>query len=222
MKRTFSRDQDAQLPSEKNSSVPKSLPIGMGKQRYASSDSVSSNHGYIIILFTLCSKLFVFRTPDKVFSKLRAAFATPGLTTQAPQASAYSRSNDNDLPFDLIMQQQQQQPNSLEGDQQQELNSKANYFLGGDPENEMAPDDFILVEVKPFFGRSDSTDDLALFIRSCQQPPMLESFTFEPSFNETINQLNEELRIFESKVEEFDQLVSNLETDQRDSLYLNE
>ena len=40
---------------------------------------------------------------------------------------------------------------------------------------------------------------------------MLESFIVEPSLGETINQLNDELRVFESKVEEFDQLVSNFE-----------
>jgi hypothetical protein len=114
---------------------------------------------------------------------------------------------------------QQQQQYSMEQDQQHEQSSKNNSYMGGDLENDTAPDDFILVEVKPFFGRSDSTDDLALFIRSCQQPPMLESFTIEPSLGETINQLNEELRIFESKVEEFDQLVSNLDTNNKTSLY---
>ena len=61
-----------------------------------------------------------------------------------------------------------------------------------------------------------------MFIRSCQQPPMLESFIVEPSLGETINQLNEELRIFESKVEEFDQLVSTLETNHKGSLYTTE
>ncbi len=45
------------------------------------------------------------------------------------------------------------------------------------------------------------------------------SFTIEPFLGETINQLNEELRIFESKVEEFDQLVSNLDTNNKTSLY---
>jgi hypothetical protein len=41
---------------------------------------------------------------------------------------------------------------------------------------------------------------------------MLESFVIEPSLGETINQLNDELRVFESKVEEFDQLVTTLDT----------
>ena len=109
---------------------------------------------------------------------------------------SYSRTNDNDLPYSLMMEQEQ--------------NPKHNFYNSGDSENETAPDDFILVEVKPFFGKSDSTDDLALFIRTCQQPPMLESFVVEPSLGETINQLNDELRVFESKVEEFDQLVSTL------------
>ncbi|CAF0922349.1 unnamed protein product [Rotaria sordida] len=192
-------DSDAQLPSAHNSSVPKSSPIEVTKRRHTSCDSVSSSHG----------------TPDKVYySKLRAAFATPGTTAHPSHMSSYTRTNDNDLPFVLMMQQQEnthQQQHLMEQDQPQEQNSKNNYFLGGDSENETAPDDFILVEVKPFFGKSDSTDDLALFIRSCQQPPMLESFVVEPSLGETINQLNEELRIFESKVEEFDQLVSILD-----------
>jgi hypothetical protein len=140
---------------------------------------------------------FVFSTPDKVYySKLRAAFATPGSIAH----SSYSRPNENDLPYVLMMGQEQDQ------------NSKTNFYPTHDLDNETAPDDFILVEVKPFFGKSDSTDDLALFIRSCQQPPILESFVVEPSLSETINQLNDELRAFESKVEEFDQLVSTLST----------
>lgn len=61
-----------------------------------------------------------------------------------------------------------------------------------------------------------------MFIRSCQQPPMLESFVVEPSLGETINLLNEELRIFESKVEEFDQLVNFLDTDHKASAFSTE
>ena len=122
---------------------------------------------------------------------------------------SYSRANENDLSYVLMQQQQQQQVphhQSMEHIHQ----SKANYSPNADLDNETAPDDFILVEVKPFFGKSDSTDDLALFIRSCQQPPILESFVVEPSLGETINQLNDELRVFESKVEEFDELVGLL------------
>jgi hypothetical protein len=51
---------------------------------------------------------------------------------------------------------------------------------------------------------------------------MLESFIVEPSLGETINQLNEELRIFESKVEEFDQLVSTLDMNHKTSLFTTE
>jgi len=51
---------------------------------------------------------------------------------------------------------------------------------------------------------------------------MLESFIVEPSLGETINQLNEELRVFESKVEEFDQLLNNLEMNSKTSLYTTE
>lgn len=150
--------------------------------------------------------IFCFRTPDKVYySKVRAAFATPNTITHSlSHMGSYSRANDSELPYSLMMQQQQHQ--SME----HEHASKGNFYMSADLENETAPDDFILVEVKPFFGKSDSTDDLALFIRTCQQPPMLESFVVEPSLGETINQLNDELRIFESKVEEFDQLVSTL------------
>lgn len=88
-----------------------------------------------------------FRTPDKVYySKLRAAFATPGTTAYPTHVGSYSRTNDNDLPFVLMMQQQQQQ-NPMDHDQQQEHNVKSNFYASGDSENETAPDDFILVEV---------------------------------------------------------------------------
>ncbi|CAF3375503.1 unnamed protein product [Rotaria sp. Silwood1] len=192
---SLEEDHDAQLPSIQDASVPKSSPIDVTKQRRTSTDSVSSIHG----------------TPDKVYySKLRAAFTTPGtIAHSSSHIGSYSRTNDNDLPYVLMMQQQQQQQQQY---MEQESNSKNNFYLGSEFDNETAPDDFILVEVKPFFGKSDSTDDLALFIRSCQQPPMLESFVIEPSLGETINQLTEELRVFESKVEEFDQLVSTLST----------
>ena len=57
------------------------------------------------------------RTPDKVYySKLRAAFATPGTTAHPTHVGSYSRTNDNDLPFVLMMQQQennQQQQHSI-------------------------------------------------------------------------------------------------------------
>ncbi|CAF4216929.1 unnamed protein product [Rotaria socialis] len=191
-------DSEAHLPSEHNSSVPKSSPIEVTKRRHTSYDSVSPSHG----------------TPDKAYySKLRAAFTTPGTTAHPAHAGSYNRTNDNDLPFLLMMQQQENAHHQQHHSMEQEQNSKNNYFIGGDLENDAAPDDFILVEVKPFFGKSDSTDDLALFIRSCQQPPILESFTLEPSLGETISQLNEELRVFESKVEEFDQLVNTLNAD---------
>ena len=85
------------------------------------------------------------------YSKLRAAFATPGTTAHPSHIGSYSRTNDNDLPFVLMMQQQennqQQQQHSMEQDQQQEQHSKSNFYMGGDSENETAPDDFILVEV---------------------------------------------------------------------------
>ncbi len=84
------------------------------------------------------------------YSKLRAAFATPGTTAHPTHVGSYSRTNDNDLPFVLMMPQQennQQQQHSMDQDQQQEQNSKNNFYIGGDLENETAPDDFILVEV---------------------------------------------------------------------------
>jgi hypothetical protein len=45
MSQLFSSDNDVQLPSEYNSSVPKSSPIEMMKRRHPSCDSVSSSHG---------------------------------------------------------------------------------------------------------------------------------------------------------------------------------
>ncbi|CAF0721348.1 unnamed protein product [Didymodactylos carnosus] len=207
---------DAQLPSEQNGSVPKSSPIEVMKRRHTSCDSeVSSSHG----------------TPEKMyFSKLRAAFGptirdTPRTSIETPSSFSRQNSNnhnnfnnnndDSDLPFLMTLQHDQQQQNDKQMEQEEEdIRSQTNFYMTGD-NNETAPDDFILVEVKPFFGKSDSTDDLALFIRSCRQPPKLESFIVEPSLGETINQLSEELLVFESKVEEFDQLVSTLENNNK-------
>ena len=43
------------------------------------------------------------------YGKLRAAFATPGTTAHPTNTGSYSRTNDNDLPFVLMMQQQEKQ-----------------------------------------------------------------------------------------------------------------
>lgn len=51
---------------------------------------------------------------------------------------------------------------------------------------------------------------------------MLESCAIDSSLGETITQLNEELRIFESKVDEFDQLVSDLDATHKTSLFARE
>lgn len=134
-------------------------------------------------------------TPEKIFySKLRTAFN-----------ASFSRTNEHDFQFASLMDHDQP-------------TSKQQFSPQIDFDNDTVPDDFILVEVKPYFGKSDSTDDLALFIRSCQQPPMLESFVVEPSLQETIDQLHDELCVFESKVEEFDQLVIDLDKQQKPTI----
>lgn len=51
---------------------------------------------------------------------------------------------------------------------------------------------------------------------------MLESCTVDVSLGETISHLNEELRIFESKVDEFDQLVNDLDATHKASLFARE
>lgn len=96
----------------------------------------------LLIHFDLIS----FSTPDKLYySKIRAAFVTPGTTAHPTHASSYSRANDNDLPFVLMMQQQENhQQHSME---QEHSSSKTPLHLAGDLDNETAPDDFILVEV---------------------------------------------------------------------------
>ncbi|CAF4601680.1 unnamed protein product, partial [Rotaria magnacalcarata] len=77
------------------------------------------------------------RTPDKVYySKLRAAFTTPGTTAHPAHAGSYNRTNDNDLPFLLMMQQQENAHHQQHHSMEQEQNSKNNYFIGGDLENE--------------------------------------------------------------------------------------
>ena len=102
---------------------------------------------------------------------------------------------------------------------EQEQNSKHDFLLQTDSDSDIVPDEFVFIEVKPYFGRSNSTDDLALFIRSCQQAPMLELFIVEPSLGQTIDRLNEDLYTFESKVEEFDQLVDMLSITENSSYH---
>ena len=73
------------------------------------------------------------------YNKVRAAFATPGL---------HSQTNDSDLPFVLMMQQQENNDQSSQRYNENEQTSKTTDLdTSGDSDNELAPDDFLLVEV---------------------------------------------------------------------------
>ena len=88
---------------------------------------------------------FSSRTPEKMYySKLRSAFTHPGVVPQSSHVGSYSRLNENEVPFAMLMQQQY----SHEHEQQ----SKQNLDTSSDFESESAPDDFIIVEV---VGRDD-------------------------------------------------------------------
>lgn len=77
------------------------------------------------------------------YNKVRAAFAPPGL---------HSQTNDNDLPFVLMMQQQENNEQSSQRYNELEQNSKTTDLdSSGDSENDLAPDDFLLVEVVRYF-----------------------------------------------------------------------
>lgn len=89
-------------------------------------------------------------TPDKPhYTKLRAAFVTPGPTGNPTHPTSYARMNDNDLPFVLMMQQQENAAHVLNDfdTPQEQQQTKTHFFSGNESENETAPDDFILVEV---------------------------------------------------------------------------
>lgn len=75
-----------------------------------------------------------------------------------------------------------------------------------------APDDFVFIESKKIaFGLSNAADDLRTFFRACENAPILESFQNEPSFNDVLKDLDQQLFTYEAKVAEFDDLIKSFE-----------
>ena len=96
------------------------------------------------------------RVSDKVqHSRVRAAFVTPGATSHT---GLHIQTNDNDLPFMLMMQQQENTDQQSQRYNETDGNSKTDCDTSEESDNDLAPDDFLLVEVVSKF--------LALVIQS--------------------------------------------------------
>ncbi|XP_077994293.1 autophagy-related protein 13-like isoform X2 [Glandiceps talaboti] len=83
-----------------------------------------------------------------------------------------------------------------------------------------APDDFVMVELKPAFAKSNSGSDLGAFYRECQTAPPLLTFNDDQSFQEPNTEedtLVEQLADYEDKMTDFDDFVKSLQDDCSDS-----
>lgn len=78
--------------------------------------------------------------------------------------------------------------------------------------NQHQHDDFVFIESEKIaFGLSDAANDLSTFFRSCDNPPILDSFSNELYLCDILQDLDQQLLSYEAKVAEFDDLVKSFE-----------
>ncbi|XP_071127805.1 autophagy-related protein 13-like [Mytilus galloprovincialis] len=75
---------------------------------------------------------------------------------------------------------------------------------------ELPPDDFVMVELKTPFAGADPNTDLGKFYRDFSLAPSLNMFTEEPTVGETLEQITDQLSMFESNVYEFDSFIGEV------------
>ncbi|XP_070563762.1 autophagy-related protein 13-like isoform X1 [Ptychodera flava] len=84
-----------------------------------------------------------------------------------------------------------------------------------------APDDFVMVELKPAFAQSNSSSDLGAFYRECQTAPQLDSFSDASGSVQELefekSEVMEQLAEYEQKVTDFDDFVKSLQEDCSDN-----
>ena len=68
---------------------------------------------------------------------------------------------------------------------------------------------FLLLQKTPFAG-ADPNTDLGKFYRDFTSAPSLSMFTEEPTVGETLEQITDQLSLFESNVYEFDSFVGEV------------
>ncbi|CAH0769797.1 unnamed protein product [Bemisia tabaci] len=71
-------------------------------------------------------------------------------------------------------------------------------------------EDFILVDLKTPFAGSNANSDLGLFYKECQTAPPLHGCCEEPTVAEQVGDLASQLKVFESNLQEYDNMLSSL------------
>ncbi|XP_067125197.1 autophagy-related protein 13-like [Centruroides vittatus] len=92
-----------------------------------------------------------------------------------------------------------------------DLNSNpqdCNYRKSSGSEN--SPYDFVMVELKPSFADWSGNGDLGAFFRECQSAPPLTSFESQPSLEEQVVEIKNQLAVFETSMKDFDDFVDTL------------
>lgn len=76
--------------------------------------------------------------------------------------------------------------------------------------SESSPYDFVMVELKPSFADWSGNGDLGAFFRECQSAPPLTSFESQPSLEEQVIEIKNQLAMFEMSMKDFDDFVDSL------------
>jgi autophagy-related protein 13 len=167
-------------------------PSSFTSKDIASSESNEAPPPFISLL---CNEFAQMGSPkpsssSSLISKQTQQSPPPPNTNQMFKDESYSSL----VPINnrQIQQQQQQQQNIQQQQQQQ--------------------DDFVFIESEKIaFGLSDAANDLSTFFRSCDNPPILDSFNSELYLCDIIHDLDQQLFSYEAKVAEFDDLVKSFE-----------
>ncbi|XP_065556794.1 autophagy-related protein 13-like isoform X2 [Artemia franciscana] len=75
-------------------------------------------------------------------------------------------------------------------------------------------EDFVLIDMKLPFAETDTQGaDIGSFYKQCQAAPPLSSFDNDPTLSEQVNELTDQLKDFETRSKDFDDLVRSLCSD---------
>lgn len=62
----------------------------------------------------------------------------------------------------------------------------------------------------PFAEDGDPGSDLGAFFQECQSAPMLQSYSYEPTLEEQVNEINATLAALEASLPELDEFVESI------------
>lgn len=80
-----------------------------------------------------------------------------------------------------------------------------------EPKETLLPaEDFVLVELPPFAEGEEGSTDLGAFFQECQSAPMLSSFSYQPTLEQQVSEINAHLAALEPSLADLDQFVESV------------